>query len=88
MCFADEDSYNNNGIVEKIASKRIRMEESPIAEGDGEEDGEPMVTHAAARHSVQFLQRYFVEQGFSDNTDASLDVCANLIYTLGLFLLS
>lgn len=27
------------------------MEESPIAEGDGE-DSEPMVIHAAARHSA------------------------------------
>ena len=79
-CFADKDSYDNNGIVEKIASKRTQMEVSPIAKGDGEEDGEPMVTHAAARHSVQFLQCYFVEQDFSDNTDASLDVCSNLIY--------
>lgn len=34
-------------------------------EGD-DEDGEPGVAHAAARHSMQILQCYFVKQGFSD----------------------
>ena len=79
-CFADEDSYDNDGIVDKIISKRTRVEESLAAEGD-DEDGEPVVTHAAARRKVQLLQHYFVKQGFSDNTHASLDACADLIYS-------
>ena len=57
--------------------KRVRL---AADEGD-DEDGEPMVTHAAARHEVQLLQRYFGEQGFSDSADASLDACADLIYS-------
>ena len=55
------------------------MEESPATKGN-DEDGELVVTHAAARHKVHLLQCYFVEQGFSDNADASLDACADLIY--------
>ena len=57
------------------------MEESLAAEGN-DENGEPMVTHTAARHSVQLLQCYFVEQGFDDNGHASLNACTDLIYSM------
>ena len=85
-CFTDEDSYDNDSyndddIVEEVVSKRARVEESLAAEDDDEEDGKPMVTHAAARCSVQLLQRYFVEQGFGDNAHASLDACTDLVYS-------
>ena len=43
--------------------------------------GLPMVTHAVARRSVQHLQLYFAEQGFSDDVHASLDACSDLIYS-------
>ena len=56
------------------------MEESAAAEGN-DENGELVVTHAAARHKVHLLQCYVVEQGFSHNADASLDACADLIYS-------
>ena len=74
------DSYDDDSIVEKIASKRTRVEESSADEGD-DEDSKLMVTHTAARSKVQLLQCYLVEQGFSDNTDASHDACADLIYS-------
>ena len=80
LCFVDKDSYDDDGIVEKIASKTTRVEESPAAEGN-DEDGEPVVTHTAARHKVHLLQCYFVDQGFSDDADASFDACADLIYS-------
>ena len=80
-CFTDEDSYDNDDIVEEVVSKRARVEESLAAEDNDEEDGEPMVTHTAARRSVQLLQRYFVEQGFNDNAHASLDACTDLVYS-------
>ena len=54
---------------------------SVFEQGGNRTDGELVVTHAAARHKVHLLQCYFVEQGFSDNTDASLDACADLIYS-------
>ena len=79
-CFADKDSYDNDSIVEKIASKRTRVEESPADKGDVE-DSELMVTHAATRCKVQLFQHYLVEQGFSDNAHASHDACAELIYS-------
>ena len=56
------------------------MEESLAAEDADEKDGGKPVTHAAARRSVQLLQRYFVEQGFSEDAHASLNACADLIY--------
>ena len=40
-----------------------------------------MVTYTAGRLSVQLLQHYFVELGFSDDTHASLDACADLIHS-------
>ena len=79
-CFTDQDSYDDD-IVEEVVGKRARVKESLAAEDDDEEDGEPMVTHTAARCSVQLLQRYFVEQGFGDNAHASLDACTDLVYS-------
>ena len=38
-----------------------------------------MVSHTVTRHSVQLLQHYYVEQVFSDDVHASLDVCGDLI---------
>ena len=54
-CFASEDSYDDDDIVEEIASKRTRVEKSPAARDD-EEHGEPKATHAIARRSVRLLQ--------------------------------
>ena len=79
-CFAAKDSYDDDSIVEKIASKRTRVEESSADEGD-DEDSKLMVTHTAARRKVQLFQCYLVEQGFSDNAHASHDACADLIYS-------
>ena len=78
--FADKDSYDDDNIVEEVVSKRAQVEESLTAKDD-DEDGEPMMTHTAARHSVQLLQHYFVVQGFDDDAHASLDVCTNLVYS-------
>ena len=61
LCFVDEDSYDDNNIMGEIASKRTQVEESLAAEDDDENDGESLINHAAARHSVQLLQHYFVE---------------------------
>ena len=54
-CFAGKDSYDNDDIVEEIASKRTQVEQSPATEDD-EEDGKLMATHAVARCLVQLLQ--------------------------------
>ena len=75
ICFADEDSHDDNDIMEKNVRKRTWVEESLAISMVRP----PMVTHAVARCSVQFLQRHFVEQGFSDNIHVSLDVCGDLI---------
>ena len=56
LCFADKDSYDDDDIVEEIASKRAQVEEGPAAEDDDEENSEPIVTHTIARCSVQLLQ--------------------------------
>ena len=60
---------------------------TPQQQGDHEEDdepddepGTPRVTNAAARHSVQLLQRYLTEQGFSDKLQCALDTCAEKGY--------
>ena len=52
LCFADEDSYDNDDIVEEIASKRTQVEKRWVDEDDDEEDSKLMVTHAIARCSV------------------------------------
>ena len=51
LCFAGIASYDNNDIVEEIASKRTRVEQNPATEDD-EEDAELMAIHTIARHSV------------------------------------
>ena len=43
--FADKGSYYD-GIMEEIVNKRTEVKESPATEYD-DEDGEPMITHAA-----------------------------------------
>ena len=75
-CFAAEDSYDNNNIVEEIASKRTRVEQSPTAEDD-KEDGELMATHA--RWLVQLL--HHCRAGLQWWRSCFLDVCAALIYS-------
>ena len=57
LCFADDDSYNNDNIVEETISKRTQVEESSDTDDDYE-DSELMVSHAIARCSVQFLQHH------------------------------
>ena len=54
--FAGKDSYDNNDIVEEIASKRTQVEQSPATEDD--EEGKPMASNTIARCSVQLLQQY------------------------------
>ena len=72
-CYTEDD-----GIEDEIV-EALRTKTSPQQDDDNLED-EPSVarvTHAAARHSVQLLQRYFTEQGFSDKLQYALDACAD-----------
>ena len=78
-CFA-EDDYLEDYIVEAVSSKRPRQEDSCKCEEEDDTDLVPLVSHSEARHSTQLLQRYFVEQGFSEEHHAALDVCAGKIF--------
>ena len=74
-CHTDNDSIEDE-IVEAFKSKKLQQQDDPE---DDDEPGDPRVTHAAARHSVQLLQRYFTEQGFSDKLHCALDMCADQV---------
>ena len=56
-CFAGKDSYDNDDIVEEIASKRTRVEWG-LATENNEEGDKPMATHAIVRCSVKLLQHH------------------------------
>ena len=43
-----------------------------------------MITHTVARQCVQTLQRYFIEQGFTEATNGALDTCAEEVYNKSL----
>ena len=47
--------------------------------GNCQQTVEPTVTHAAARHAVQVLERYFMEQGFNETLTAALDACSDAV---------
>ena len=80
QCFNNEDVVEDD-IVEAVSSKRIcQSEDSSEDEDIGLEEEVVKTTHAAARHSVQLLQRYFFEQGINDAYDAAMDMCADEAY--------
>ena len=54
-------------------------------EGSEDEDSDPdeevvKTTYAAAKHSIQLLQQYFVEQGISDAYHAAIDMCEDKVF--------
>ena len=83
QCFTDEDiqCFNDevileDDIVEAVSNKWLCQSE----DGSEGKDGDPnevvaKTTHAAARRSVQKLQRYFIKQGVSNAYHAAIDVC-------------
>ena len=80
QCFNDEDVLEDD-IVEAVSSKRLRQSEDGSEDEDSDPDEEvAKTTHAAARRSVQLLQRYFVEQGVSDEYHAAIDMCADEVF--------
>ena len=78
-CFT-EDDYLEDYIVEAVSSKRPRQEDSCECEEEDDPDPVPLVSHSEAKHSMQLLQRYFVEQGFSEEHHAALDMCAGEVF--------
>ena len=78
-CFA-EDNHLEDDIVEVIVNDRSCTEDSLSGDDlDDDTDREPAVTHAAARRAVQLLERYFVEQGFSETLTTALDTCSDAV---------
>ena len=77
QCFKDEDVLEDD-IVEAVSSKRLCQSEDGSEDEDSDPDEE--VAHAAARRSVQLLQRYFIEQGVSDAYHAAIDMCADEVF--------
>ena len=67
------------------SSLMVTQEDGPGGENfDSDVEHEPLVTHVEAQRVVQMLQRYFVEQGFSDTLHIALDTCANGVEDKGL----
>ena len=82
----DEDMkcYNEDGtleddIVETLSNKRLCLEDG--SDSDSDNDTVVRISHVAAKRSIQVLQQYFVEQGFSDTLHASLDMCADEVFS-------
>ena len=82
----DEDMkcYNEDGtleddIVETLSNKRLCLEDGN--DSDSDNDTVVRISHVAAKRSIQVLQQYFVEQGFSDTLHASLDMCADEVFS-------
>ncbi|KAI6651320.1 Tigger transposable element-derived protein 6-like [Oopsacas minuta] len=82
----DEDMkcYNEDGtleddIVETLSNKRLCLEDG--SDSDSDNDTVARISNVAAKRSIQVLQQYFVEQGFSDTLHASLDMCADEVFS-------
>ncbi|KAI6651119.1 Tigger transposable element-derived protein 6-like [Oopsacas minuta] len=82
----DEDMkcYNEDGtleddIVETLSNKRLCLEDG--SDSDSDNDTVVRISNVAAKRSIQVLQQYFVEQGFSDTLHASLDMCADEVFS-------
>ena len=64
-------------------SKRLCQSEDGSEDKDGDADEEvAKTTHAAARYSIQLLQRYMylIEQGISDAYHAAIDMCVDEVF--------
>ena len=48
-------------------------------DSDCDDDVAAKTTHAAARRSIQVLQQYVIEQGFSEVHYTALDMCADRV---------
>ena len=80
QCFNDEDILEDD-IVEAVLSKRLCQSEDSSEDEDSDPDEEvAKTTHAAARHSVPLLQRYFVEQDVSDAYHAAIALCVDEVF--------
>ena len=79
-CFEESDRNCDDDIIEGIISKRACIQDD--SEDDEEDDVivQPMVSHAIATESILNLQRYFIEQGFSDVAQKALDTYAEVIF--------
>ena len=76
-----EDNHLEDYIIEAIVNKRSCADRNDDLDdnSDQEQTGEPTVTHTAARCVVQVLERYFMEQRFSETFIAALDTCSNAV---------
>ena len=61
------------------SNKRLCLEDG--SDSDSDNDTVVRIGHVAAKRSIQVLQQYFVEQGFSDTLHASLDMCADEVFS-------
>ena len=69
-----EDNHEDY-IIEAIVNKRACADGNDDSEDDSDQEQtvEPTVMHTAARREA--LERYFMEQGFSETLTAALDTC-------------
>ena len=78
-CFT-KNNHLKNDIIEAIVNKRSCAEDGLSGDDlDDESDQEPAVTHTAARHAVQLLERYFVEEGFCEMFATAFDTCSDAV---------
>ena len=73
-----ENNRLKDDIIEAIVNERSCAEDGLRDDDfDDESDQEPAVTHTAARHAVQLLEHYFIEEGFCEMFVTALDTCSN-----------
>ena len=81
-CYNEDDTLEDD-IVETLSNKRLCLEDG--SDSDSDNDTVVKISHVAAKRSIQVLQQYFVEQGFSDTLHASLDASKMAQTTLDSF---
>ena len=70
-CYYEDDTLEDE-IVEILSNKRLCLEDG--SDNYFDNDTVVRIGHVAAKLSIQVLQQYFVEQGFSETLHTSLEI--------------
>ena len=79
-CFAEDDYLEDTSLGQSRARDRVKKTAASARKKMILTRCRCMVSHSEARHSAQLLQRYFVEQGFSEEHHTALDMCAGEVF--------